>query len=154
MTQTCSITPLGPVVMSQVPLWNVCYAESKADGTFTSTVVTSQPYVTPAGVGLAFNSTGDPSVAFTGVGTVPATETCGANDLFLASAQGGTFFLPIQVSNGSASNGLVSGQAGNCTAGVCNTGDVTGWWPATPVSIRMTIRAIAFRDVHFRIHGR
>ena len=147
-TQTCTIMPLGPVMTSQVPVWNVCYAESKSDGTFSSAVVTSQPYVAPTGVGLAFDSAGNPGIAFTGVGAMPAMERCGANDAFLTKATGGTFGAPLQISHGSASDGLVASQAGNCSQGVCNSGDVTGWWPALGFDPNNNAM-MAYRDVHF-----
>lgn len=147
-TQTCTISPLGPALTSEVPVWNVCYAESKGDGTFSSSVVTSQPYTSPTGVGLALDSTGNPGIAFTGVGATPATETCSSNDVFLVRATGGTFGAPVQVSNGSQSDGLVVSQAANCSQNVCNSGDVTGWWPALAFDPN-DVPAIAYRDVHF-----
>jgi len=147
-TQVCTISPLSPTQSSQVPVWNVCYAESKPDGSFSSEVVTSQPYTTPTGVGLAFDSTGNPGIAFTGVGATPAAERCGANDAFLTIGTAGTFGAPVQVSNGSQSDGLVAAQAGNCSQNVCNSGDVTGWWPAL-VFDPSDRPLIAYRDVHF-----
>lgn len=148
-TQTCTISPLGPVLTSKVPMWNVCYAESDSGGAFSSKVVTSQPYVDPTGVGLAFDSGGNPAVAFTGVGTgAPSEKWCGANNLFLATSQGGTFGTPVQVSNGSASGGLVASQAGSCSQGICDKGDTTGLWPA--LGFDSSDKAwVAFRDIHF-----
>jgi hypothetical protein len=147
-TQTCTISPLGPTQTAQVPVWNVCYAESQADGSYVSTVVTSQPYTSPTGVGLAFDSMGNPGIAFTGVGAPPASERCGANDAFLATATGGTFGAPVQVSNGSQSGGLIAAQAGNCSQNVCNLGDVTGWWPALAFDPNDQ-PLMAYRDVHY-----
>ncbi len=147
-TQTCTIQPLGPVVTSQVPLWNVCYAESQPDGTYKSTVVTNQPYVDPTGVGLAFDSAGNAGIAYTGVGATPAQERCGANEAFLTRASGGVFGAPVQVSHGSQSDGLVASQAGNCSQNVCNSGDVTGWWPALAFDPSDN-PAMVYRDVHF-----
>jgi hypothetical protein len=148
-TQTCTISPLGPVMTSQVQLWNICYAESKGDGTYSSKVVgTPQPYVGPTGVGLAFDPAGNPAIAFTGVGSTPAAERCGANDLFLATSTGGTFGAPVQISHGSQSGGLVAAQAGNCQEGVCNSGDVTGWWPTLGFDPQGA-PTMAYRDVHF-----
>ncbi len=148
MTQTCTIQPLGPTVTSQVPLWNVCYAESKPDGTYRSTVVTNQPYVDPTGVGLAFDSAGNAGIAYTGVGATPAQDRCGANEAFLTRATGGTFGAPLQVSHGSQSDGLVASQAGNCSQNVCNSGDVTGWWPALAFDPNDN-PTMVYRDVHF-----
>ena len=148
MTQTCTITPMQQPTTSQVPVWNVCYAEGQWQGSFASTVVTSQPYVSPTGVGLAFDSTGNAAIAYTGVGATPAMERCGANDAFYAKASGGTFGTAVQVSNGSQSDGLVANQQGNCSQGVCDKGDVTGWWPSlgfAPGDEAM----IAYRDVHY-----
>ncbi len=149
-TQTCSISPLGPVETSQVQLWDVCYAASVSGGSYTSQVVTSQPYLGPTGVGLAFDSAGNPSIAFTGVGSTPAAETCGANDAFVTSMQGGTFGTPVQVSNGSQSDGLIASQAGNCTAeqNVCGSGDATGFWPAIGIGPSGNAM-IAYRDEHY-----
>jgi hypothetical protein len=148
VTQTCTISPLGPTLTSQVPVWNICYAESQSDGSYSSTILTSQPYTSPTGVGLAFDSAGDPAIAFTGVGATPAAERCGANDAFLVRATGGTFGAPVQVSSGSPSDGLVAAQAGNCSQNVCSSGDVTGWWPALAFDPSDN-PLVAYRDVHF-----
>ena len=63
---------LRPYDVARCPRRNVCYAESQSlgtYGTYTSKVVTSQPYVSPTGVGLAFDSTGNAgAIAYTGVG--------------------------------------------------------------------------------------
>jgi hypothetical protein len=148
MTQTCTIMPMQMPTTSQVPLWNVCYAQGTFQGTFTSSVVTTQPYVTATGVGMAFDSAGNAGIAYTGVGAMPAMERCGANDAFYTKASGGMFGAPMQVSNGSQSGGLVAAQAGNCSQNVCNEGDVTGWWPA--LGFDPSDNAfIAYRDVHF-----
>jgi hypothetical protein len=148
MTQTCTIMPLGPVMMSQVQIWDVCFAQSNAGGMYTSKVLTSQPYTDPTGVSVAFDSKGNAAVAYTGVGSTPAAERCGANDLFVIDSQAGTFGMPVQVSNGSTTGGLVAAQAGNCTQNVCGSGDTTGLWPAIgfdPFDTPM----VAYRDVHF-----
>ena len=101
-TQTCTIKPLGPVMTSQVQLWNVCYAQSNGDGTDSSQVVgTPTWYVGPTGFGSAFDSSGNPAIAFTGVGSTAAAERCGANDLFLATSTGGTFGTPVHILHGS-----------------------------------------------------
>jgi hypothetical protein len=98
---------------------------------------------------LAFNSAGSPTIAFTGVGSTPASERCGSNDLFVTSLQTGTFTTPVQISNGSqSSDNLIASQAGNCAEGVCDQGDVTGLWPA--VGFDPSDNAlIPFRDIHF-----
>jgi hypothetical protein len=148
MTQTCTIMPMQMPTTSQVPVWNVCYAEGPFHGTYASQVVTSQPYVSPTGVGVAFDSAGNAGIAYTGVGAMPAMERCGANDAFYVKASGATFGMPVQVSNGSTSDAVVAGQAGNCSQGVCNKGDVTGWWPS--LGFDPSDNAfIAYRDVHF-----
>lgn len=146
-TQTCTIMPLGPVEMSQVPLWDVCYATGTAGGTYTSQVVTSQPYLAPTGVGLALDSSGNANIAYTGVGSTPAMDTCGANDVFVTTAQGGTFGTATQVSMGSQSDALVAAQMNNCTQNVCGTGDTTGFWPSIGISPGGTTM-IAYRDTH------
>jgi hypothetical protein len=148
MTQTCMIMPMQMTTTSQVPLWNVCYAEGQFQGMYNSQVVTSQPYVTATGVGLAFDSQGNAGIAYTGVGAMPAMERCGGNDSFLVKASAGTFGAPVQVSQGSMSDGLVASQAGNCSQGVCNEGDVTGWWPALAFDPSDN-PFMAYRDVHF-----
>src|SRR5262249_53921436 len=148
MTKTCKIQPLGPVITSQVQVWNVCYAESNSDGSYTSKVVTSQPYVDPTGVGLAFDTAGSPSIAYTGEGAMPSMDRCGANEVFLTTSQGGKFGTPVQVSHGSQSNDLVPNQKDNCVQNVCNTGDTTGLWPSLGFD-RANNALIAFRDVHF-----
>jgi hypothetical protein len=147
-TQTCTIMPMQMPTTSQVPVWNVCYAEGQWQGTFKSQIVTAQPYVSPTGVGLAFDSMGNPGIAYTGVGSMPAMERCGANDAFFTKASAGTFGAAVQVSHGSQSDALVASQAGNCSQGVCNQGDVTGWWPS--LGFDPSDHAfMAYRDVHF-----
>jgi hypothetical protein len=148
VVQTCKIMPLGPVMVAKVQLYDVCYAVSTAGGDFTTQVVTTQPYIGPTGVGLAFDSTGAPTIAFTGVGATPPAETCGSNDVFATTLTGGAFTTPVQVSNGSTSNGLVAAQAGNCSEGVCSKGDTTGFWPAIAFDSSDNAR-IAYRDIHF-----
>ena len=147
-SETCMIMPLGPIETSHVSLWDVCYAASDGGGNWTSQVVSTQPYLGPTGVGLAFDSAGNPSIAFTGVGSTPPTETCGSNDLFVTSMQAGTFGAPIQVSHGSASDALIASQAGDCSQAICSMGDATGFWPAIgfdPSGNAM----MPFRDTHF-----
>jgi hypothetical protein len=147
-TRTCMIAPMQMPTTSQVPVFNVCYAEGQWQGTFTSQIVTAQPYVSPTGVGLAFDSMGNAAIAYTGVGAMPAMERCGANDAFFTKASGGTFGAAVQVSNGSQSDALVASQAGNCSQNVCNEGDVTGWWPS--LGFDPSDHAfMAYRDVHF-----
>jgi len=147
-TQTCTIMPLGPVEMSQVHLWNVCYAMSDASGNYTSQIVSTQPYLAPTGVGLAFDSNGNANVAFTGVGSTPPMETCGSNDVFFTTRAGGTFSAPTQISNGSASAGLVAAQASECAQNICGQGDTTGFWPAIGFDPSGTAM-MPFRDTHF-----
>jgi hypothetical protein len=146
-TQTCTVSMPKPLT-SKVEVYNVCYASGQYGGTYTSQVVTSQPYLGPEGVGLAFNSSGTPTIAFTGVGATPPMETCGSNDVFVTSLQGDTFSTPFQVSNGSQSNALIASQAGNCAENVCDEGDTTGFWPAIGFDPSGNT-FIPFRDIHF-----
>jgi hypothetical protein len=147
--QPCAVMPLGPIAMSTPELWNVCYAQGTVGGgSFSAQTVASQPYESTTGVGLAFDSKGNPSIAFTGVGMPPASERCGSNDVFLTTASDGTFGTPSQKSQGSMSDGLVGGQAGQCIQNVCNEGDVTGWWPALAFDSSDNAM-LAYRDVHF-----
>jgi hypothetical protein len=148
VVQTCKIMPLGPVEVAMVQLYDVCYAASTGGGDFKTEVVTSQPYIGPTGVGLAFDSTGAPTVAFTGVGSTPPAETCGSNDVFATTLKGGAFTTPVQVSNGSATDALVAAQMGNCSENVCGEGDTTGFWPAIAFDSSDNAR-IAYRDIHF-----
>jgi hypothetical protein len=148
MTQTCTIMPMQMPTTSQVPLWNVCYAAGQFKGTYNSQVVTSQPYVTATGVGLAFDSQGNAGIAYTGVGAMPAMERCGANDAFYTKESGGTFGAAVQVSQGSQSSAQVAAQAGNCSQNVCLDGDVAGWWPALGYD-PSDDAFIAYRSVHF-----
>jgi hypothetical protein len=151
MTTTCTVTPGAgmPPMMSQISVWNVCYAELQADGTYTSKVVSSQPYAAdPTGVGLAFDSKGNQALVFTGEGSVMSATRCGANELFLTLSQGGTFGTPTQISHGSPSDGLIASQAGNCSEGICSKGDTTGLWPAIGFDPNDNAM-IPFRDIHF-----
>lgn len=146
--QACTISPLGSTNTSKPYVWNICYAAADSGGNYTSQVVTSQPYLGPTGVGLAFNAEGSPTIAFTGVGSTPPAETCGSNDLFVTSMQAGAFSTPVQVSNGSQSGGLIASQQGNCSQNICDLGDTTGFWPAIgfdPSGNAM----MPFRDIHY-----
>lgn len=133
--------------VSDVQVWDVCYAASDGNGGYASTVVTSQPYLTPAGVGLAFDASGEATVAYTGGG--PAKLRCGASELFFAKTAGGAFGAPTKVASGSQSAGVVPEQEVQCAAqDVCNSGDATGYWPA--VAFAPTGQsAVVFRDLHF-----
>jgi hypothetical protein len=148
MVQTCNLVVLGMPSMSKAQVWDVCYVAGQPGGTYHSQIVTSQPYLGPSGVGVAFDSAGNPSVAYLGVGATPPSETCGSNDAFVTSLQGGTFSAPVQISNGSGNTTLIASQAGNCVEGVCSTGDVTGWWPSIGIDPSGNAM-VAYRDVHF-----
>ncbi len=148
--QSCTITVLGQMATSNVAVWNVCYAAGSA-GNYTSQVVASQPYLGPTGVGLAFDPSGSPTLAFTGVGSTPAMEACGSNDLFVTTLQGSAFGTPVQVSNGSTVDGFVGTQymgGAGCPEGVCDTGDTAGFWPAVAFDPGGT-SFMPYRDVHF-----
>lgn len=133
--------------VSEVQVWDVCYAASQGQGQYKTTVVTSQPYLTPTGVGLAFDPAGEATLAFTGGG--PANLRCGAAELFFAKTAGGTFGAPTKVASGSQSAAVVPEQAVNCAAqDVCNKGDATGFWPS--IAFDPSGRpAVVFRDLHF-----
>jgi len=151
MTATCTDMPLGPVEMSQVDVWNVCYAAADSGGEFVSHIVTSQPYLGPTGVGLAFDSSGTATVAYTGIGSggsAPPKQTCGSNQLYVTSFKNGSFTTPLQISNGSMSNGEIMSMAGNCNQNICNEGDTTGFWPAVGFDPGGNA-FIPFRDEHF-----
>jgi hypothetical protein len=148
MTQTCTIMPMEQPVTDQVQLWNVCYAELNPDGSFTSKVITSQPYTDPTGAGLAYDANGNPNIAYTGEGAMPSSERCGANDAFIAVNQGGGFAAGVQVSDGSTASGLVAAMMGNCAQNVCNEGDTSGLWPSIAIDAQGT-SYVAYRDIHF-----
>jgi hypothetical protein len=100
-------------------------------------------------VGLAFDSSGTPTVAFTGVGAMPPMETCGSNDAYVTSLQGGTFTTPVQISNGSNATIIASMQKACASEqNVCTQGDTTGFWPAIGFD-PSNDGLVAFRDIHF-----
>lgn len=133
--------------VSQVQVWDVCYAASQGQGRYETRVVTSEPYVAPTGVGLALDPAGEATLAFTGGG--PASLRCGASELFFARTAGGTFGAPTRIASGSKSGALVPDQAVHCAAqDVCNQGDATGFWPS--IAFDPAGRpAVVFRDLHF-----
>jgi hypothetical protein len=136
--------------VSQVQVWDVCYAVSQGQGAYKTSVVTSQPYLTPTGVGLAFDPAGEATIAFTGGG--PAKLRCGASELYFVTtkggATGGTFGTPTKVASGSASAALVPDQAANCVQNICNSGDATGFWPSLAFD-PAGHATVVFRDLHF-----
>ena len=148
MTSLCTDMSNGEVEMSQIPLWNVCYASGTFGGTYTSQVVTSQPYTGATGVGVAFDPTGAPTVAYLGLANPPPGEDCGSNGAFVTTLQGTTWGTPTQISNGSMSDGLIMSQAGNCSQGICDMGDVTGIWPAIAYDGAGNAM-VPYQDLHF-----
>ena len=131
-------------------VYDICVVLSSADG-FVGTIATSQPYTTMMGVGLAFDSTGVPMLAYTGGPS--AQFRCGASDMLLASVSGGVLGTPLTIAAGSQSSGMPPDQAANCTSAaaqnVCNLGDATGYWPAVALDSSSGKLAVAFRDLHF-----
>jgi hypothetical protein len=133
--------------VSEVQLWDVCYAASDGKGGYAGTVVTSQPYLAPTGVGLALDAAGEATLAFTGGG--PAKLRCGASELFFAKTAGGAFGAPTSIASGSQSAGVVPEQETQCAAqNVCNSGDATGYWPSIAFGPAGQ-PAVVFRDLHF-----
>lgn len=145
---TCSVNSGGKTMKSPIAIWDVCYSASESGGDYKSQVVTSQPYIDATGVGLAFDSAGNPTIAFTGQGMPKSELTCGANNLFVTTLQSGAWSTPFQVSHGSMSNALIASQAGNCAENVCGEGDTTGFWPAIGFDPSNNT-FIPYRDIHF-----
>jgi len=127
------------------PVFNICVVLPSAGG-FAGTIATSQPYAAMMGVGLAFDTTGEPVLAYTGGPS--AQFRCGASDLLLASVSGGILGTPRTIAADSQSSGMPLDQQANCTQEVCNTGDATGYWPALALEPSGNL-AVAFRDLHF-----
>ncbi len=129
-------------------VFDICVVLPSASG-FVGTIATRQPYAAMMGVGLAFDKTGEPMLAYTGGPS--AKLRCGASDLLLASVSGGSLGTPRTIAADSASTAtpaMPPDQAANCAQDVCNKGDATGYWPAIardPVSGSL---AVAFRDLH------
>jgi hypothetical protein len=135
---------------AQVDTWDVCYAESQG-APFALATVTSQQYLGPTGVALAFAPTGGAAtIAFTGnaSGVAMAGLRCGANTLMMMSGTGGHFGAPSLVHAGSQSDALVPDQASQCIQNICNLGDATGFWPALAFDPQGH-PAFAFRDLHY-----
>jgi hypothetical protein len=129
------------------PVYDICVVLPSASG-FVGTIATSQPYAAMMGVGLAFDKTGEPVLAYTGGPS--ANLRCGASDLMLASVSGGTLGTPRDIAANSQSSGMPPDQAVNCAAqDVCNKGDATGYWPALARDPASGNLAVAFRDLHF-----
>lgn len=127
-------------------VFDICLVLPAAGG-FVGTIATSQPYAAMMGVGLAFDKTGEPVLAYTGGPS--ANMRCGASDLLLASVSGGTLGTPRTIAANSQSSGMPPDQAVNCAAqDVCNRGDATGYWPALARDPASGNLAVAFRDLH------
>ena len=131
------------------PIFNICVVLPSASG-FAGTIATSQPYAAMMGVGLAFDNTGEPMLAYTGGPS--ANMRCGASDMLLASVSGGTLGAPSTIAANSAATAtppMPPDQAASCAAqNVCNVGDATGYWPALARDPSGDL-AVAFRDLHF-----
>ena len=129
------------------PVFDICVVLPSASG-FVGSIATSQPYAAMMGVGLAFDNTGEPVLAYTGGPS--ASFRCGASDLMLASVSGGVLGTPSDIAANSQSSGMPADQAVNCSAqNVCNQGDATGYWPAVALDPFSGNLAVAFRDLHF-----
>jgi hypothetical protein len=146
-TQACTLAMGGT---SQVPVYDLCYAESTSGGAFTTTKVVSPNYNALTGVGLALSSSGEAAVAF--AGGMPGMFYCGGAQLMLSRRPaGGSFSAPQLIAANSMSSGLATSTSANCTGAnqdVCNKGDVTGQWPAVAYD-GSGQAAVAFRDVHY-----
>jgi hypothetical protein len=129
---------------TQVPLWDICYGESVNGAKVAASIVLTQPYTSPVGVGMALSGMGKPSIAF--LGGNPGFARCGASDLLLASD--GNWGQPTVIATGSMSAQLVPNQSGNCVQNVCNSGDVVGFWPAIAFAPAGQ-PGLIWRDVHF-----
>lgn len=128
------------------PIFDICVVLPSASG-FVGKIVTSPPYAAMMGVGLAFDKTGEPVLAYTGGPS--ASFRCGASDLMLASVSGGVLGAPSDIAANSQSSGMPADQAANCVQDVCNQGDATGYWPALALDPSSGNLAVAFRDLHF-----
>ena len=139
---TCAIEDRS----ATAPVYNICVVLPSATG-FAGTISTSQPYTTMMGVGLAFDKTGEPVLAYTGGPS--AKMRCGASDLLLASVSGGTLGTSRTIAADSQSSDIAADQKANCAAqDVCNQGDATGYWPAAALDPVSGNLAVAFRDLH------
>jgi hypothetical protein len=147
MTQPCTIMPMEMPVTDNVQLWNVCYAVSNPDGTFSTKIIATQPYTNPTQASLVYDGSGNANITFAGEGAMPSTQTCGANDAFVTVDQGSGFSTPYQVSDGSTTSGQVAAMANNCPQGICSMGDTSGQWPAIAIN-PMSTTFIAYRDIH------
>ena len=140
---TCTIEARA----ATAPVFDICVVLPSASG-FVGTIATSQPYAAMMGVGLAFDKTGAPVLAYTGGPS--GSMRCGASDLMLASVSGGVLGTPSDIAANSQSSGMPADQAVNCSAqNVCNQGDATGYWPAVALDPFSGNLAVAFRDLHF-----
>lgn len=132
---------------AQATVFDICVVLPSASG-FVGTIATSQPYAAMMGVGLAFDKTGGPVLAYTGGPS--ANLRCGASDMMLASVGGGVLGTPSDIAASSQSSGMPADQQVNCAAqNVCNQGDATGYWPAVALDPASNNLAVAFRDLHF-----
>lgn len=130
------------------PLYDICVVLPSATG-FAGTIATSQPYVDMMGVGLAFDKTGEPFLAYTGGPS--GSQRCGASDMMLASVSGGTLGAALDIAANSQSTGMPADQQASCVQSVCNVGDATGYWPAVALDPASGHLAVAFRDLHFGV---
>jgi hypothetical protein len=132
---------------AQAAVYDVCVVLPSATG-FSGSVVTAQPYAAKMGVGLAFDKSGEPMLAYTG--GPAAAMRCGASDMLVGSVSGGVLGTPRTIAAGSASTGMPADQAPNCAAqNICNQGDATGYWPAIALDPVSATMGVAFRDLHF-----
>jgi hypothetical protein len=140
-TETCTIEARA----ATSPVYGLCVVLPTASG-FAGRIVENRAYAAKMGVGIAFDTAGEPVLAYTG--GLSANMRCGASDMLIArTSSPGT---AQTIAAGSASTGMPSDQATNCAAqNVCNQGDATGYWPSIALDPVSGNLGVAFRDLHF-----
>ena len=118
------------------------YASKSSGGTWETETVDSPIYPDlegPAGLSFAFNTNGEPSIAYNGGDVDGRYDYCGASNAVLITKSGGTW--TPETASAESNDSTTDLEASQAGFGV-------GWWPALAYDAAGD-PAIIHRDVHF-----
>jgi hypothetical protein len=97
-----------------------------------------------AGISLAFDPSGVPTIAY--LGGPNSSQCCGGSNLIFATRTGASQWTET----GAVTNSAQAGDGGNCPIGqnLCNVGDMVGLWPAIVKNPVTGALGAAYRDIH------
>ena len=140
------VTPAAPVNR-----YEIVYAYEKDDGTFAKEVAATVDLLNLQGVGLAFDSAGNPGIAY--MGGTEAAYRCGGTDAMLTRRTGANAWtvstVAVDGNDDPVMNDSYQDDAAQCAAyqDTCHVGDVVGTWPSIVFS--GTDPWVVYQDIHF-----